>query len=223
MVETRDKWLKIECENDHYQGWIDAKLHKQILPFEVDAWRKADKWIASGPFVKIIREGDRTPMIIPGGSEIFFNGQLMGSFTIGDNSYNLASNYNPHRKAGGIDEIALSYYSSPYLWGGRSFYGIDCSGFAQIVSKIAGKKIPRDASQQAQLGETINFVEEVIPGDLAFFSHGDERICHVGVCLRKGEIIHACGSVRIDKLDHNGIYNSETRNYTHDLRVIKRI
>ncbi len=222
VLESKEKWLRIRIDFDGYEGWIDAKLHRNIFAAEVQKWRESKRWIAPGPFVKIIREGDRSPMIIPGGSEICFNGQMIGSFVVDGQFYNLASNYNARKPHGTIEEIALSYYSSPYLWGGRSFYGIDCSGFVQVVGKIAGKRLPRNASQQMELGEDVNFVEEVRPGDLAFFGD-DERIRHVGLCIGKGEIIHASGSVRIDKLDHNGIYNAELRGYTHRLRRIKRI
>jgi len=101
--------------------------------------------------------------------------------------------------------------------------GIDCSGFSQVVHRIAGNDLPRDASQQVELGTTISFVEEARPGDLAFFDNEEGSITHVGICLGGGEIIHASGSVRIDKLDHIGIYNVSKGTYSHKLRVIKRL
>jgi cell wall-associated NlpC family hydrolase len=149
----------------------------------------------------------------------------------------------------GIEEVARWYLNTPYLWGGRSPFGIDCSGFTQMVFKLNGIKLKRDAWQQAEQGTTISFLEEAQPGDLAFFDNEEGKIVHVGIILntiphlnppqrgglshatlsplgRAGEgsgfkIIHASGKVRIDKLDHQGIYNEEMKKYSHRLRVIK--
>ena len=101
--------------------------------------------------------------------------------------------------------------------------GMDCSGFSQVVHRIVGNDLPRDASQQVELGDTISFVEEAQAGDLAFFDNEEGNITHVGICLGGGDIIHASGSVRIDKLDHIGIFNADKGTYSHKLRVIKRI
>jgi cell wall-associated NlpC family hydrolase len=101
--------------------------------------------------------------------------------------------------------------------------GIDCSGFTQNVFAVCGKSIPRDAYQQAELGDTIDFAEEAQEGDLAFFDNEEGRIIHVGMVLKDAKIIHASGRVRIDKLDHEGIYNAETKTYSHRLRIIKRL
>ncbi len=222
-IAEEGKWLRVRLEFDGYEGWIDSKLYEPIFKNEVETWSAGKKWVAGGPFVKIVREGDRSPMIIPGGSEIFFADEVSYGFYLNGSSYNLAPNYNPRRSHGTIEEVALSYYSAPYLWGGRSFYGIDCSGFVQVVNKICGRRLPRNASQQVVLGTNVDFVEEVQPGDLAFFGTDSSHITHVGICIGKGEIIHASGSVRIDKLDHNGIYSLASHKYTHQLRAIKRL
>jgi cell wall-associated NlpC family hydrolase len=113
--------------------------------------------------------------------------------------------------------------NSPYLWGGKSPFGIDCSGFTQMVYKLCGIKILRDAKQQAQQGSALSFIEEAVPGDLAFFDNEEGKIIHVGIVLKNNKIIHASGCVRIDTLDHQGIYNASAKTYTHNLRVIKNI
>ncbi|MFM7813326.1 MAG: C40 family peptidase [Flavobacteriales bacterium] len=121
----------------------------------------------------------------------------------------------------------MSYLGAPYLWGGRTILGIDCSGFSQVVYRILGQSIPRDAWQQAGLGEEVSFVDEAQPGDLAFFDNAEGKIIHVGLILDRLEdslrIIHASGMVRIDTLDHQGIFNQETGEYSHNLRIIKRL
>jgi cell wall-associated NlpC family hydrolase len=119
--------------------------------------------------------------------------------------------------------FARSYLNTPYLWGGRSSFGIDCSGFSQQVYKLAGYALLRDASQQATQGEVVGFLQEARCGDLAFFDNEEGRITHVGILLNSEEIIHAAGRVRIDKIDNQGILNTDTGLRTHQLRVIKRI
>ena len=109
------------------------------------------------------------------------------------------------------------------MWGGKSPFGIDCSGFTQMVYKLNGYRLLRDASQQAAQGEALSFIEESEPGDLAFFDNEEGKITHVGIIMADNYIIHAHGKVRIDRLDHSGIFNYELRNHTHKLRVIKRI
>jgi cell wall-associated NlpC family hydrolase len=121
-----------------------------------------------------------------------------------------------------ITNLAKSYLNVPYLWGGKSKCGIDCSGFSQQVIKAFGIKLPRDSYQQAEIGEVVGFLQEAQAGDLAFFDNEEGRITHVGIMLNHHEIIHASGKVRIDKIDHQGIINSETGIRTHKLRIIKR-
>lgn len=121
-----------------------------------------------------------------------------------------------------IRGVAMQYLDVPYIWGGKSKCGIDCSGFAQQVYKTFGIKLPRDSYQQAELGEMVGFLMEVQTGDLAFFDNEEGRITHVGIMLSHDEIIHASGKVRIDKIDNQGIINAETGARTHRLRIIKR-
>jgi hypothetical protein len=130
----------------------------------------------------------------------------------------------------GLDlmRAALMFYGSPYLWGGRTMFGMDCSGFTQLAFRLCGMWIPRDSMQQADCGHTINFIDESQNGDLAFFDNAEGKITHVGIVLandKSGDksIIHCSGQVRIDKLDSYGIYNHESSGYSHNLRILKRI
>ena len=122
-----------------------------------------------------------------------------------------------------LKTIAYSFLNMPYLWGGRSIYGIDCSGFTQVVFKIIGKKLPRDASQQALVGEKITSLTETQCGDLAFFQNKDGRITHTGLILDKKTIIHASGKVRMDILDEQGVFCVERNEYSHRLQAIRRV
>lgn len=120
-------------------------------------------------------------------------------------------------------KTAYLYLNTPYLWGGKTPFGIDSSGFVQMVYKLNGYKLTRNSAQQAKEGESLSFIEESEPGDLAFFDNKDGEINHVGIMLGDNYIIHAHGKVRIDRIDHSGIYNAELGKHTHQLRVIKKI
>jgi cell wall-associated NlpC family hydrolase len=124
-----------------------------------------------------------------------------------------------------ISGIAKKFLDTPYLWGGRTFMGIDCSGFTQVVFRVNGKNLLRDAYQQQTQGKKINF-ESATSGDLAYFSNEEGKVIHVGIILKeknKVGIIHASGKVRIDSLDEKGILNNDTQSYSHRLHSIKRI
>ena len=125
--------------------------------------------------------------------------------------------------ADALESIAKQFLGTSYLWGGRSVFGIDCSGFVQMVFKLFNFKLPRDAYQQAEMGEAIGFLAEAKPGDLAFFDNEQGKITHVGILLAPDVIIHASAIVRIDPIDQAGIVSSSTGLRTHQLRTIRRI
>jgi gamma-D-glutamyl-L-lysine dipeptidyl-peptidase len=223
ILQMESGWAYIKLDYDGYEGWIDSRLIVDIPESELEFLRKSPAWIVPVNQVKIITEPDKYSRYITGGSRIVFNGQDRNSFVINNREYYLTGTVGPGKKVAQVQEAAMSFLNAPYLWGGKTFYGIDCSGLVQVVFKILDVKMPRDASQQKEVGEIINFVEEAKPGDLAFFDNENGDIVHVGICLGKGEIIHASGEVRVDKLDHQGIFNHEKKQYTHKLRVIKRV
>ena len=125
-------------------------------------------------------------------------------------------------KPGIADEVARLYLNTPYLWGGRTPFGIDCSGFVQMVYRFAGIQLPRDASLQVKGGVSLGFIDEAQPGDLAFFESEEGAIVHVGILTGNRRIIHASGTVRVDPIDHHGIFNMQANGYSHRLRIVKR-
>ena len=222
VLEKQEKWARIKMDYDQYEGWIDSKLVFSVAPTEYELWKSSQAWMVPPRSINIVQDGSSAPITILAGSRIVFNGHDRNAFSIGKNEY-FVSGQIPAEKELGIREVANSLLHTPYLWGGRSYFGIDCSGLSQIVFKINGFWLPRDASQQMELGDEVNFVEEAMVGDLAFFDNQNGDITHVGICLGQGQIIHAYGEVRVDHVDHQGIFNKERNKYSHKLRVIKRI
>ena len=221
VVEEIPGWCRIRSEFDGYEGWIDEKLVIPTSEREITLWLSQPGVIIPSPYLKLIREPEKSSQLISGGSRIVFNGEDRNSFVIGKREFYIQGVLNERKPD--LEEIAKGFLNTPYLWGGRSCFGIDCSGLSQVVFKIMGKNLPRNASQQIECGNMISFVEEARAGDLAFFDDPEGAITHVGICLGQGRILHASGEVRLDHLDHQGIYNRSLQKYTHHLRVIKRI
>jgi gamma-D-glutamyl-L-lysine dipeptidyl-peptidase len=221
LLEETEKWALIKISHDGYECWVDKKQFSRISESQYNEHIAAAHPIATEAVSIISVEGSNQVIPIVLGSSLPF--LKNGKCRIGDTTYTFEG---PSVIAGktsrnALVENALLYLNSPYLWGGRSPFGIDCSGFSQIVYKLSGLQILRDASEQASQGRALSFVEEAQPGDLAFFDNDEGRIVHVGIMLSTEQIVHASGKVRIDLLDHNGIYNNELKKYTHRLRVLK--
>jgi hypothetical protein len=219
ILEQTEKWSRIEIAADGYNGWIDNKQFKIISE---EAYNKLSHspMVLNGDLIEYITIPGNGLLPIPMGASLSFLDQ---------NDINTDQYVFEGLKASGINskqniiQTAYLYLNAPYLWGGKTPFGIDCSGFVQMVYRLNGYNIQRDASQQAMEGEALSFIEESEPGDLAFFDNEEGRIIHVGILMEDNHIIHAHGKVRIDRLDHLGIYNIDTKRHTHKLRVIKKI
>ena len=160
------------------------------------------------------------PIQLPLGTPIVFDALANFVLTYTDASLDPTNN---SFTAEALEIVAKQFLGTAYLWGGRSVFGIDCSGFVQMVFKLFNYKLPRDAYQQAEMGEAIGFLAEAKPGDLAFFDNEQGKITHVGILLSPHQIIHASAVVRIDPIDQAGIVSSSTGLRTHQLRTIRRI
>jgi hypothetical protein len=254
LLDSKGNWQLIRIEYDGYECWIDKEQFHPISDIKgiSDATTAVTTdllQLAASPRPSPKeREQQHIPIVLGSALPKFKDEK----FYLGKEEYTFEGNaIFPFGKSkspslGGVGEAAHWYLNTPYLWGGRSPFGIDCSGFTQMVFKLQGIKLLRDAWQQVEQGKALNFLEEAKTGDLAFFDNEDGKIVHVGIILRphlnpplqgglsratlplKGgaagglEIIHASGKVRIDKLDHQGIFNEETKKYTHRLRVAKK-
>ena len=218
IIESRKKFSKIRLSHDKYEGWI---CNKQLLEIEksyYDDLLSSEKNYTTD-VLDIIKSDSFQTIVI--GSILPEIQDSIFRFNNTDYTFDGLTT-NGKQDKGMLIENSMMYLNSPYLWGGRTPFGIDCSGFVQIVYRLQGKRLPRDTNQQVEKGKKVDIVESEI-GDLAFFDNEDGVIIHVGIIIDNNKIIHASGKVRIDKLDKKGIYNSFKKIYSHNLHSIKRI
>jgi hypothetical protein len=213
ISETKD-FFQIQMHQDGYEGWCQ-KLQLQILPEGATIITKGytTNWVNNAVF-------NGHPIQLPLGTPIVSDAQANFVLTYTEASLDPTNNvFTPEA----LEIVVKQFLGTAYLWGGRSVFGIDCSGFVQMVFKLFNYKLPRDAYQQAEMGEAIGFLAEAKPGDLAFFDNEQGKITHVGILLSPNQIIHASAVVRIDPIDQAGIVSSSTGIRTHQLRTIRRV
>ncbi|MEO1514730.1 MAG: C40 family peptidase [Bacteroidota bacterium] len=221
-LEKKGSWRRVRCIWDNYIGWVDDHQIKPITHEEFE--RYSSQYAFSLELLQAaMGDGYYLPVTL-GATLPNYDGIR---FSLNGSSYTFSGQaiYPLEVKptADLILKIARRYLYAPYLWGGRSPMGIDCSGFTQVIFKMVGINLARDAYQQVEHGQLIDFMEQAVAGDLAFFENNKKRITHVGIIMPEGQIIHASGRVRIDRIDHYGIFNEERQKYTHRLRVVKRV
>jgi gamma-D-glutamyl-L-lysine dipeptidyl-peptidase len=222
VQESDDKdWVRIKVFADQYDGWIDTAQHYPVSPEFFDYINQAELKVTTDVtstllFNKVPVTLVMGSMIPISGSELFkmeeqfaFNGE---SKTVG-----------LKRDFEFLKVIAQKYLNTPYLWGGKTPFGIDCSGFTQMVFRICGYQLQRDAFQQARQGREVESINTAKGGDLVFFVNSEKRIHHVGIYLGNGKIIHASGRVRVDKLTEDGIFQADTNRKTHALSHLRRV
>ncbi|HEX7365990.1 MAG TPA: C40 family peptidase [Pelobium sp.] len=218
------EWLQIKTLNEGYIGWVDAK---QVIALDSDYLmnvKNNSHFLTNEPNTLALKGSAKSPIYLHAGTTLpNYND---GKFTLAGEFYLLTSSNvflpNADDFENDVVETAKSFLNVPYLWGGRTHAGIDCSGFSQLVFKMLGIKINRDAWQQAEQGKVVDFLTEAKAGDLAFFDNEEGKITHVGIMLNNSQIIHASGRVKIDRIDNQGIFALDQNKYSHRLRIIKR-
>ncbi|SFT42770.1 Cell wall-associated hydrolase, NlpC family [Lishizhenia tianjinensis] len=215
ILEFEEPWLKIKNAHDGYEGYID---YKQIFTISNAA---KEEILNSGQRQKSALLSYNTPI----GPIQTLKGSMLNEnlsqFKVDDYSFEKITQNNSPSKHANIGEVALEFLNAPYLWGGRTQFGIDCSGFTQAVLREFGVELLRDASMQVTQGIAIGF-EDIQVGDLAFFSNSKDKVTHVGILLEDNKIIHASGRVKIETLNKEGIFSTELNKQTHRLTHLRR-
>lgn len=215
VLEKGQPWIKIRFEADDYEGWMDFKQLTYISPEEYQNNTNSEKQHLCDPIGEI--NG-------PNGKErILFGSELPrlkdNQITLGEDVYTFDEA--PKTTAPDLIESALMYLNAPYLWGGKSLFGVDCSGFIQNIYRVRQINLPRDASKQVHSGELISYEDRQV-GDIPFFINSKGIVHHVGILVEKDKIIHAAGCIRIDPFDEKGIFRTDLNTYTHHYHSIKR-
>jgi hypothetical protein len=224
ILEKQDPWVKIKNDFDGYEGWLVEKQIAYTDDLFIFKLKKESQFLTSEASTMILKGTLKEPLYLPAGSVLPFFEE--GKFSINNDFYQVTSSnvFIPNKEEfeSDVQETAKIFLNAPYLWGGRTHFGIDCSGFSQIVFKMLGIALKRDASLQAEQGKLVDFLTEAKAGDLAFFDNEEGKITHVGIMLNNSQVIHASGRVKIDRIDNQGIFAADQNKYTHKLRIVKR-
>ena len=222
-TEVSGNWIKIKTIHDDYEGWCDYRQIHILSDENYDLILQLDQQLVSDITARLSLQGHPGYTLVLGSTLHLLPDGLMngpaGKYHLSEGESHTPLLHSPED----LVETAMLYLKTPYLWGGRSPFGIDCSGLIQMIFKLNGISVRRDAAQQALEGQTIHLIEESKTGDIAFFDNAEGRIIHTGILTGNGSIIHASGEVRLDPIDHHGIFNKDEGRYTHNLRIIKRL
>ncbi len=222
--EQEGEWLHIKTHEDAYTGWLDVKQVMALADELLTDLVEGPLFLTNEPNTLVLKGSAKSPIYLHAGTTL--PNYKDGKFSLAGETYQVTSSnvFVPNAEGfeDNVTETAKTFLNTPYLWGGRTHAGIDCSGFSQMVYKMLGLCISRDAWQQAEEGILVDFLTESKAGDLAFFDNEEGRITHVGIMLNNSQIIHASGQLKIDRIDNQGIFSLDENKYSHKLRIIKR-
>ncbi|MDO4496456.1 MAG: NlpC/P60 family protein [Bacteroidales bacterium] len=235
IVDEQPRWYKVIRSCDDYEGWVDWKTVTLISEKEYLYYlNEASKCLLlRQPYnpVTRTRDGVSGSAHLSWGSRIYNMDDTGITFRMQGERFDVpnmtyvnpvdSSSMSRNACAKYLLQQAQMLLNVPYLWGGCTAFGIDCSGFTQTLFRFINISLPRDASQQALLGTEVPFEERQI-GDLAFFGHGSDHVCHVGLVGDGNRILHCSASLHYDELREEGIWSQERGELSHNLIVIKR-
>jgi hypothetical protein len=217
ILEWTQNWVQVITLIDNYTGWIGRLQFTMLGHIALRQLKQKTPLLTHNAVTQAWKVADNSILYLPVGSSLAF---LKGTTcNIGEEKFEIIGDIG---KSAQLDVVAKSFLNTPYLWGGRTHFGTDCSGFTQAVFRLQAIDLKRDASLQAEQGEIINSLDNAKLGDLAFFNNAEGKITHVGIMLNNEHIIHASGKVKIDFIDEKGIYSEQLKRYTHSLNCIKR-
>ena len=226
ILEEQPRWKRIRLASDGQEGWVDAKMICPMTEEEYHGYAEALKEAATVVFPMTYAVSENNGQTIPLTVGTKLTNYQDGRFEVLGVGFRIDPNMVTTQPLALNQENLLKtlrfFINVPYLWGGKNALGMDCSGFTQVIMSLFGKRLPRNASEQAQEGLPVASLEEVQAGDLAFFDHEDGKISHVGIVIDPERIIHCSGRVKVEKLDAQGIYNAEQGGYSHHLVDIRR-
>jgi len=217
IIEWNNNWVRITTLIDNYSGWIGRLQFAMLGHIVFKELQQKPSQLTRNAITQAWKIIDNSVLYLPIGSSL--SCATGTTCHIGDEKFEIIGSIG---KDDDLDVAAISFLNVPYLWGGRTHFGIDCSGFTQVIFRLKGINLLRDAAQQAGQGWAVNSLAETQLGDLAFFHNDAGKIVHVGILLNPETIIHASGRVKVDRIDENGIYSVELKRYTHTLNSIKR-
>lgn len=226
VLEEKPRWNRVLLESDGQEGWVDAKMITPMSDSEYAAYREAyeEAAIVAFPMTYAVSENNGQTIPLSAGTRLtHYQDAHFSVLGVGfriDPSMVITAPRELNKE--NLLQTARFFLNTPYLWGGKNALGMDCSGFTQVLMSLFGKRLLRNASEQATQGQPVADLSQVQAGDLVFFDHEDGRICHVGIALDSGRVLHCSGRVKVEKLDETGIFSPEQGGYTHHLIQIRR-